>query len=153
MSFYVVTDTPVSVDAGDSWVTWSGQTVQLTSDIVDDGVPTIAWGADPNVVFNPNDGNEGWSSSVPNPTATFTGPIDNPTVITVTITVQDAVNTDEDTLTIEVYDTPCLAAVGEGAEIAPGDIDTDCDTDLDDQAAMGREWLVYTELPAPVLRP
>jgi hypothetical protein len=74
-------------------------------------------------------------------------------VITLTFSAQDAVSSDEDTLKIDLYDTACLAAIGEGQEYDPGDFDVDCDTDLEDYAAIAEEWLVYNELTTSIVKP
>ncbi len=74
--------------------------------------------------------------------------------VTLTLTVQDATSSDEDTMKIEVYDTACLAAIGEeGEEIDTGDFDADCDTDIEDYAAIAEEWLVYKELTISIVKP
>jgi hypothetical protein len=74
--------------------------------------------------------------------------------VTLTVSVHDAVNSDEDTMTIDVYDNPCQAAImGLDEEYDPGDIDTDCDTDLEDYVVIAEEWLVYNELTEPVEKP
>ncbi len=147
--FHAAVDVPVSVEAGDDWVTWSGQAVQLDATVVDDGASalTIAWSADPadGVVFDPNE-------FVEDPTVTIIA-VGDPNVVTLTVSAQDAVSSDEDTMTIDVYDTACLAAIGEGEELDPGDIDQDCDTDLGDFAAIAEEWLVYTELTGSIVKP
>jgi hypothetical protein len=150
--FHVATDVPVSADAGNDWVTWSGTTgkIQLDASVVDDGVSDviIGWSADPDdgVVFDPNE-------FVEDPTVTITKVTDNPSVVTLTLSAQDAVSSDEDTLKIKVYDTACLAAIGEGLEYDRGDFDADCDTDIEDYAAMAEEWLVYKELTTSIVKP
>jgi hypothetical protein len=147
--FHAAADVPVSVEAGDDWVTWSGQAVQLDATVVDDGASalTIAWSADPadGVVFDPNE-------FVEDPTVTIIA-VGDPNVVTLTVSAQDAVSSDKDTMTIDVYDTACLAAIGEGEELDPGDIDQDCDTDLGDFAAIAEEWLVYIELTESIVKP
>ncbi len=76
-----------------------------------------------------------------------------PTTVTLTLSADDGVNSDEDTIRIDVYDTACLAAIGLGQEYDPGDFDTDCDTDLEDLAAIAEEWLVYIELTESIVKP
>ena len=73
--------------------------------------------------------------------------------VTLTVSVHDAVSSDEDTMTIDVYESACLAAIGLGQEYDPGDFDTDCDTDLGDLAAIAEEWLVYIELTESFIIP
>ena len=64
------------------------------------------------------------------------------------------VGTVTDTMTIDAYDDPCLAAIGGGlATLDPGDFDEDCDTDFEDYAALAEKWLVYYEISAPVPKP
>ncbi len=70
--------------------------------------------------------------------------------VTLTVLVQDGVSSDEDIMTIDVYDNPCVAAIiGLGQEYDPGDLDKDCDTDLKDYAAMAKAWLVDYTLTEP----
>jgi hypothetical protein len=54
----------------------------------------------------------------------------------------------EDTMTIDVYADGCKAAVGTG-EDNPGDVDEDCDTDLEDIAKIAAAWLDVYSLTAP----
>jgi hypothetical protein len=145
--FHVATDFPVSVNAGGDVITWSGQAVQLNATVDDDGVPAFTWSADPadGVVFDPNE-------FVEDPTVTIIA-VGDPNVVTLTLSAQDGVGSDEDTMTIDVYNTACLAAIGEGAELDPGDFDQDCDTDLKDLAAMIEEWLVNNELTESFVKP
>ncbi len=70
-----------------------------------------------------------------------------PMIVELTVLVHDEVGSDEDTMTIEVYDTACLVP------IPPSDFDADCDTDLEDYAAMAEEWLVYNELTESIVKP
>jgi hypothetical protein len=74
--------------------------------------------------------------------------------VTLAVSVNDDVGSDEDTMTIDVYDNPCQAAIiGLDREYDPSDFDTDCDTDLEDYAVMAEEWLVNSELTEPVEKP
>ncbi len=150
LSFTTVTDAPVSVDAGGDMLTWSGRKVQLDASVYDDGTSglTIAWSADPNDGVSWPDGTD-----VIDPNVVITKVTDNPSVVTLTLSVSDAVSSDDDTMKIDVYDTACLAAIGEGQEYDTGDFDTDCDTDLEDYAAMAEEWLVYNELTTSIVKP
>jgi hypothetical protein len=109
---------------------------------------TYAWSADPSagVVFDPNE-------FVEDPTVTITKVTDNPSVVTLTVEVSDATGPAEDTMAIDVSDTACLAAIGDGQEYDPGDFDEDCDTDIEDYAAMAEEWLVYSELTTSIVKP
>jgi hypothetical protein len=50
-------------------------------------------------------------------------------------------------MAIDVYDTPCDAAVASGVELDPTDFDFNCWVGLGDFAVLAEEWLVdYTEL-------
>ena len=148
--FHTTNDAPVSVKVGGDAITWSGTTgqIQLDASVDDDGEPTLTWSADPatGVVFDPNE-------FVEDPAVIITKVTDNPSVVTLTLSAQDAVSSDEDTMTIKVYDTACLAAIGEGEEYDRGDFDADCDTDLEDYAAIAEEWLVYNELTTSIVKP
>ena len=73
--------------------------------------------------------------------------------VTLTLSVSDAVSSDDDTMKIDVHDTACLAAISEGEEYDAGDFDVDCDTDLEDYATIAEEWLVYNELTTSVVKP
>jgi hypothetical protein len=148
--FHAVSDIPVSVDAGDNMITWSGQAVALEPTIEDDEVSdlTYAWSADPNdgVVFS--------DPGVKDPSVTITKATDNPSVVTLTVSAEDDVSSDEDTMTIDVYDNPCLASIiGLGQEYDPSDFDADCDTDIEDYAEIAEDWLVDYTLTAPVEKP
>jgi hypothetical protein len=74
-------------------------------------------------------------------------------ILTVSVHDEDNPTPVEDTMTIEVYDTACLATIGEGAEYDPDDIDQDCDTDLSDFAEMAETWLDDYTLTEPVDKP
>jgi hypothetical protein len=142
---FLYPDAP-SVDAGVDMITWSGQPVQLDPNIVnnDGGDPQAAliyaWAADPDtgVVFSATD--------VESPTVTITKATDNPSVVTLTLVVNNVGRTDPDvtdTMTIDVYDTACKATIGVGlAENNPTDVNLDCITDLQDLAEMAQKWLL-----------
>lgn len=61
---------------------------------------------------------------------------------TIKLTVDDGQWQDEDTTDIYVYSTPCQAAQGdpEDAELT-GDLDSDCDTDLEDFVWFALDWM------------
>ena len=148
--FDTVSDIPVSVNAGGDVVTWSAREVQLDGTVDDHGesdVVTIAWSA------NPEDGVVFSDPSVEDPTVTITKATENPSIVTLTLFAQDGISSDEDTMKIEVYDTACLAAIGEGEEYDVGDFDLNCATDLEDYAVIAEEWLVNSELTEPVEKP
>jgi hypothetical protein len=147
------------VDAGSDWVTWSGATGAVTLDdvvVVNNSIPTTAltyhWSSDlpgdPNI-FDPNE-------FVESPTITITKPTGDPITVKCTLAVNNVGSERDDvtdTMTIDVYDDPCKAAIGNGDELNAGDIDADCDTDIHDFVAMAEEWLVYSELAGPVAKP
>ena len=74
--------------------------------------------------------------------------------VELTLAVNDEFNPTPvtDSMTIDVYDTACLAARFGLAQAAvyPGDLDEDCDTDLADLAAVAEKWLSDTGLTEPV---
>jgi hypothetical protein len=156
-SFNAVADLPPSsVDAGVDMITWSGQAVQLDPNVVDDGQSalTYLWTAVPadGVVFAP-------SASVEDPTVTITkdAPTGDATTVTVTLTVNDAANPTtfvDDTMTIDVYDDACKAALGKGLDpIGPADFDANCITDLRDYAVLAATWLVDYKLTKAAIKP
>jgi len=144
------------VDAGDDWITWSGKAVPLDPNIVEkEGSDwtnlTYLWTAAPDagVVFDPPDAN------IEAPTVTITKATDNPSVVTLTLAVNNKGNPPEeavkDTMTIDVYDDSCLAAIDLGlAVIDPTDIDGNCITNFEDFAVMAITWLDDYTLTEPV---
>jgi len=149
------------VDAGNNWITWSGEAVTVDANVVNNdsnepqGTLTYLWTADAASVADPNldvvitDANqEDPNASV---TITKTVPTGDATVVTITLAVtlpgKDPV---EDTMTIDVYDNSCLAAEAVGpVEYDPTDIDGNCITNFGDFAVMAITWLVDYKLPAP----
>ena len=144
-----------TVDAGDDMITWSGQPVQLAPTVVnnDTGSPqaalTYAWSATPadGVVFSATD--------IEAPTVTITKATGNPSVVTLTLAVNNVGRTEPDvidTMSIDVYDDACKAAIGKGlrAENPTDIVGDDCVTDLADLAEMARKWLDGDALQGPV---
>ena len=75
--------------------------------------------------------------------------------VTLTLAVNDVLNPTpvEDTMTIDVYDDACAAALGAGLDaIGPADFDGNCITDFKDFAEMAGAWLTDYELTAPVAK-
>ncbi|GAG08678.1 unnamed protein product [marine sediment metagenome] len=71
----------------------------------------------------------------------------------VTVTLTLAVNGEEDTMTIDVYDDACLAAEAVGTVVFdPTDVDENCITNFEDFAVMATTWLVDYTLTAPVTK-
>ncbi len=143
-----------SVNAGSDWITWSQEPVTLNDVLVTDNDPgagalTMAWSAVPDtgVVFDPNE-------FVEAPTITITKETDNPSAVTLTLTVtQPGKDPVESSMTIDVYDDACKAALGAGtATIAPADFNANCSTGLEDIAQLAVEWLVDFSLVEPVAK-
>lgn len=134
-----------SVDAGDDMVTWSGQGVDLSPAYDVGYTPTEwAWSADPNtgVVFS--------AADIESPTVMITKVTENPSSVLLTLMTSDGVASMQDTLTIDVYDTACKAAIGKGlAAENPTDFDGNCITDINDFAELALAWLISNELDAP----
>ncbi len=63
--------------------------------------------------------------------------------VTLTLLIKGGLNPLEgDTMTIDVYDTACLAAIGIGQRVDHStDLDGNCITDLSDVAIMAATWL------------
>jgi len=153
---FEITDPNVpEVDAGVDMVTWSGEPVQLDPNIVEQPGSTwtnltYLWTADPadGVVFDP-------SADVEAPVVTITKETDNPSVVTLTLAVNNEGNPPEeavtDTMKIDVYDDACIAAVTLGlAELDPSDFDGDCITNFSDFAVLAATWLDDYTLTEPV---
>lgn len=110
---------------------------------------SFVWTAEPaeGVVFSPD-------SHAQAPTVTVTKVTANPSLMTIRpVTTRDAAS-EEDRLTIEIYDTACKAAIGMGraAEHAT-DADGNCRTDLADFVIMAANWLEDGRLTEPIVKP
>jgi len=144
-------DAAFTVHAGDDMITWSGQPVELDA-TVQEGVAVVsyAWSASPadGVVFDP-------TPFVEDPTVTITKATDNPTSVTLKLEVSDGVNPAvTSSLTIDVYDDACQAAIGKGLVVDNKvDLDGNCIVDLADFALMALTWLDENSLTAPVPKP
>ncbi len=144
-----------SVDAGPDMVSWSGEAVQLDPNIVEKPGSdwtnlTYLWTAEPadGVEFDP-------SAEVEAPVVTITKATENPSVVTLTLAVNNEGNPPEDAviddMTIDLYDDACIAALDLGlTELDPSDIDGDCTTDLVDFARLAARWLDDYTLTEPV---
>ena len=141
------------VDAGIDMITWSGESIQLDPNVVNNGpeVLTYHWSADP------DDSN-----------ASFSDPCDLAPIVTIikatgevvtfelTLEVSDGSASLSDTMRIDVYDNECLAARnGVGLWMDnPTDIDGNCRTGLEDLAALASTWLKFAEgVTEPFPRP
>ncbi len=141
-----------SVDAGNDWITWSGEPVALDPNVVEkEGSDwtdlTYAWSADP------NDGVEFSDPDALAPTVTITKATDNPSIVTLTLAVNNEGRLEPpvtDSMTIDVYDDSCLAAVDLGlAVFDPTDLDENCITNFADFAVMATTWLDDYALTGP----
>ena len=136
-------------------VTWSARETQLVP-IVDNAGSSLnyAWTADPvdGVVFTPNDGGDGSTSSVEAPTVTISKPAGDMAAFTLELTISDGADLPvRDTMTIKVYDDSCQAArLGMSlAEDNPTDLNGDCISNFEDFAAVALKWLNNTGLASP----
>jgi len=150
------------VDAGSDWITWSGEPVVLDDVEVVNNLPsalTYSWTASPSdgVVFTPNDGGDGSTSSAMAPTVTITKPYGDLNTVTLTLAVNnvDSGNPDEiDRMKIDVYDNSCLAAQSQGPVVFDvTDFDKNCLTDIKDLAEAAMNWLVDYRLTEPATEP
>jgi hypothetical protein len=157
------------VDAGDDWVTWTGEKVKLDSTVTNNDplepTLTILWTyeilGDANnitVVLDPaiNPGDPNTSEAVdPNVTITIDDPnVPRPVIVELTLTVtRPGSDPASDSVKIEVYDDNCAAAVGKGEVLDPGDFDADCDTDMIDLRQMIDAWLDEYALTEPAVKP
>ena len=82
---------------------------------------------------------------------TITKATSNPSPVTVTLTASDASDSFSSSLIVDLYDTPCDAAIGKGLKSNyPTDIaGDDCKVNLEDVAAIAAEWLESNALQAP----
>ena len=144
------------VNAGDDMITWSGEPVPLDPNITEaEGSDwtdlTYDWSAEPDtgVVFTATD--------VKAPTVTITKATDNPSVVTLTLAVNNEGRVEPpltSTMTIDVYDDSCTIAKGIDPEaIDPTDLNQDCLTNLGDFAVLAADWLVDYALTEPVPKP
>ena len=146
------------VEAGSDWITWSGEPVVLDDVEVVNNLPsalTYSWSASPSagVVFTPNDGGNGSTSSVKAPTVTITKPDGDPITVTLTLAANNigSGNPDEiDIMQIDVYDDSCLAALSLGpVAFDSTDFNEDCLTNIGDLADLAFNWLVDYKLTEP----
>lgn len=142
-------DAPPVVDAGTDQYVWLQDglaTFTLTGSIVDDGKSDvdIEWAYDAEA-----------SETDPATIVTINSPDKETTTVTVdntgwfffNLTATDAVSSDVDTVNIGVYVDACAAAKADPGDIPAtypdghGDVDGDCDIDLNDFALMAATWL------------
>lgn len=146
------------VEAGSDWITWSGEPVVLDNvEVVNNlsSALTYSWSASPSdgVIFTPNDGGDGSTSSVMAPTVTIAKPVGDPITVTLTLAANNigSGNPDEiDTMQIDVYDNSCLAALSLGpVAFDSTDFNNDCLTNIEDLAELAFKWLVDYRLTEP----
>ena len=146
-----------AVDAGSDTVTWSGEPVLMDPNVVEKTGSTwtnltYQWTAEPNT------GVEFSDDQALDPAVTMTGPTGNPTVVTLTLSVNDSGRAEppvRDTAQIHVYDDNCKAArLGFSlAGIHPSDIaGEDCVTNLEDITRLASSWQYYTGLTEPQIK-
>lgn len=142
-----------TVEAGSNWITWSGMSVTLADvNVVDNSGAglTYSWTADPNtgVVFSATD--------VEAPTVTITKTEGDPISVTLTLAANYAGSESpdvEDSMTIDVYDDACKAALSIGqSTVDPGDFNEDCKTDIGDIAMLAVRWLSGYEITEPTAK-
>ena len=142
------------VDAGADVITWSAEPVTLDPNVVEKAGSdwtslTYAWTAEP------SDGVEFSNPGALAPTVTITKTTDNPSIVTLTLAVNNEGRLEPpvtDTMTIDVYDNSCLAAIDLGQVVFdPTDFNQDCITNFEDFALMAATWLDdYTSIaPEP----
>jgi hypothetical protein len=149
------------VDAGPDMISWSGAMVALDPNVVNNdtnepqGTLTYAWTAEPNGIGDPNldvaiTGADTENASV-TITKTATGDV---TVVTMTLAVTlEGKEPVTDSMTIDVYDDSCLAAIALGMEAFDiTDLDQDCITNFTDFALMAATWLDDYALTGPVVK-
>jgi len=152
-----------SVDVGDDMISWSGQAVTMDPNVVNNdttipqGILTYLWTAEPNGIGDPNLDVEitGANQEDASVTITKTAPTGDATVVTLTLAVtlpgKDPV---KDSMTIDVYDDACLAALDLGlAVIDPTDLDENCITNFVDFALLATTWLDDYTLTEPAAKP
>lgn len=146
------------VNAGNDWIIWSGETVTLDPTVVE-RAPTIwtnltyVWTASPDTgVVITEDGINPDDTATKEAKVEITKTADNPSPVALTLSVygQGIPLPMKDTLIINVYDDPCLAAKGaDPASIDQADFDANCITQLSDYAVLAEKWLVDYALTEP----
>ncbi|MBW8016702.1 MAG: hypothetical protein FVQ82_10980 [Planctomycetes bacterium] len=144
------------VEAGDNWITWSGEPVTINATVVNNDTLgrtlEYAWTDDAPAGYTVEVVDGVTDPEDATITITKDGDTDDATVVTITLAVTlDGVGTVEDSFTIDIYDDACAAAVAVGTETVfdPADFNKDCVTDIKDLAQMAAAWLVDYSLTAP----
>ena len=118
---------------------------------------TYAWSVDTPpagvaVEFDPIDP---IAANDPTPTVTITKDPGDAVTVTLTLAVNNVGRLKppvEDTITIDVYDDACKAAIGKLAADYSADFDGNCLIDFDDFVLMATKWLNDTGLTEPVVK-
>jgi hypothetical protein len=147
--------TAPDVDAGSDWISWSEEPVTLndvevTNNDLGAGDLTLTWSAIP--VAGVSIGFSDIHVEEPIVTITKSTPDDSTVFVLLKLTVtQSGKEYVESSMTIEVYDDACKAAVGIGTTvIGSSDFNANCVTGLEDLARMVANWLVDFSLTGSV---
>ncbi|MCF7956717.1 MAG: hypothetical protein K9M75_13020 [Phycisphaerae bacterium] len=145
-----------SVDAGENMITWNDQAVTLNPTVSnnDPQVPqrelSYLWTA------YPADGVTIIGADTETPTVTITKPAGDTARVKLTLAVTlDGVGLVGDSMVINVYDDVCLTSLASNSELDLdlGDINEDCNTDLEDFAGIAAAWLVDYSSTGPLDQP
>lgn len=141
------------VDGGPDWVAWSGRSVVIDANVVnntsDPILPlTCDWTVDAASLADGNLSVTITQEADPEDVTvlvTKTSPTDNASVVKLTLAVNNTGSGKEpvlQTVEIDVYDDPCKAAEAVGqSSYDPSDLNSDCITDLKDFAILASRWL------------
>jgi hypothetical protein len=160
---------------------WTGYKVQLLAGVTviaeDDNTVAIATGTfkTSTVTYDPCDSDSallgqalqirlfclgsGGETDFDDVKLTAVAPVPVPYVVTLTLAVNNEGNPPEkavrDTMTIDVYDDACEAAIGAGltTELDPGNFDGNCIKDFRDIAVLVSTWLVDYTSTGPIPKP
>lgn len=139
-----------SCELGGDMVSWSGQTIQVNADIVNNTASTLnyTWSIEPGtgVLISSNENQAA---------VTITKPIGSPVSYKLSLTLDDgSVNPSvTDVMTISVYDDACQATRLGLGQADKKDIYPDCIIDINDLALLLSAWLNDNSLSAPVYKP
>ena len=145
-------DAPV-IDAGADMVTWSGETVYLNPVITESSGSdwtnlTYKWTAIPDTGVVISD------DEIVNPSITITKSAGDAITVVMKLEVNNSGRTEpgvENAVLIDVYDTGCKAAIGEGEAVGnPTDLNGDCITNFEDLVVFASDWLDGEVLSGPV---
>jgi hypothetical protein len=179
-SFYSIGGFPIDpnrpyVTAGSDMATWTTMPVELDPDVTNNDPEepqlTHVWavkgvvdsiGAVVDsveginiVITEPGGGADDILTKEAVVTITKDAPTEDATTVIMSLTVtRESSNPNVSTLKIDVYDTPCLAAIGTGTtEFDTGDLDGDCFTQLKDLATLAEKYLIDYDISVPVEKP